>query len=323
MYHNTEKQLVDFLKDMYSVEQQALAQMVSAPKLADDPSLATAFSKHHAETEQQAALVLARLEAHGETPSAIQGAIMKLGGKGFLLFAGLQPETPGRLTAHAYAYEAMEWAGYEMLGRFAEAAGDTQTAAVARTIRDQERVMMERLESGFDAAEQASHRKTDPGKMDADIIKHINEAHALESQAIKLLSKSQDIAEDAELAAACRLNLADAHKHSDLLEQRLAALGGSSSSFKDAALALFGLNWGFFFQAQSDTPAKLAAFAYAFEHLKIAGYELLKRSARRAGDAETERLCESLVADEQSMVARLTGTFDSAAAATLSVAKGK
>ncbi len=61
---------------------------------------------------------------------------MKLGGKGFLLFAGLQPETPGRLAAHAYSYEAMEWAGYEMLGRFAEAAGDTQTLDAARVIRD-------------------------------------------------------------------------------------------------------------------------------------------------------------------------------------------
>ena len=44
-----------------------------------------------------------------------------------------------------------------------------------------------------------------------------------------------------------------------------------------------GLNWGFFFQAQTDTPAKLAAFAYAYVHLKIAGYELLKRTALRAG----------------------------------------
>jgi ferritin-like metal-binding protein YciE len=77
------------------------------------------------------------------------------------------------------------------------------------------------------------------------------------------------------------------------------------------------LNWGFFFQSQPDTPAKLAAFAYAYEHLKIAGYELLKRTARRAGDPETERLCETLPAGERKMVEELLGSFDSAAEATL------
>ena len=91
----------------------------------------------------------------------------------------------------------------------------------------------------------------------------------------------------------------------------------AKSSLKDTALAAFGLNWGLFLQAQTDTPAKLAAFAYAFEHLKMAGYELLGRSARRTGDAETQRLAETLLADERSMAERLAATFDSAARATL------
>ena len=183
---------------------------VSAPDLAGDPNLASDFRLHHTETEQQAALVLKQLEAHGESPSALQGAIMKLGGKGFLLFAQLMPETPGRLAAHAYSYEAMEWAGYEMLGRFAEAAGDAQTADVARQIGEQERTMMKRLESHFDNAEQASHRDTEAEKLPGDLRKHIAEAHALENQGIKLLGKSEDIAGDPALAQACGQNLAAA-----------------------------------------------------------------------------------------------------------------
>ena len=323
MSRNAQEQLVHFLKDMYSVEQQALVQMVSAPDLAGDPGLADAFRQHHAETEQQAALVRGRLEAHGESPSVLQGAIMKLGGKGFLLFAKLQPETPGRLAAHAYSYEAMEWAGYEMLMRFAEEAGDRQTVETARTIRAQERAMMERLEHGFDAAEQASHRDTPAEKMGSDLSKHLVEAHALESQAIQLLSKGEKIAGDPQLAAACSQNLAASREHVRLLEQRLETLGTSPSSVKDVALDLFGINWGLFFQAQSDTPAKLAAFAYAFEHLKIAGYELLRRSARRAGDGETEGLCESILVSEHAMAESLTETFDSAADATLAAVQEK
>jgi ferritin-like metal-binding protein YciE len=317
MSRTTQEQLVHFLTDMYSVEQQAVAQLKDAPAIAGDPALAAAIEQHEKETEQHAILVGERLEAYGEKPSVLKGAIMKLGGKGFALFAVLMPETPGRLTAHAYSYEAMEWAGYEMLARFAQEAGDAETVKVAQTIGGQERRMMHRLEEAFDIAEQASHRDVPAEKMASHVRTHLNEAHALESQAATLLGKSQDIAGDPALAQACSQNLQDALKHAQLLEERLDALGASSSSLKDAALGMGGLNWGFFFQAQSDTPAKLAAFAYAYEHLKIAGYQLLLRSARRAGDAETQRLCETLIADEQAMAERVAATFDSAAQATL------
>ena len=323
MSRNAQDQLVHFLKDMYSVEQQALVQMVSAPDLAGDPGLAADFRKHKEETEQQADLVLKRLEAHGESPSVLQGAIMKLGGKGFLLFAKAQPETPGRLAAHAYSYEAMEWAGYEMLIRFAEAADDAETVATAKTIRAQERAMMERLERGFDAAEQASHRETPMEDKDKDLSKHLAEAHALENQAVQLLGKGEDIAGDPKVAEVYRQNLQAAKEHAQLLEHRLAGYDTSASTVKDTAMGLFGLNWGLFFQAQSDTPAKLAAFVYAFEHLKIAGYELLLRSAQRGGDTETQKLCETLLADERAMVTRLADTFDTAAGATLAAVQGK
>ena len=77
------------------MELQALAQLVSAPEMTNDPALASDFKIHHTETEGQAERVRTRLEALGGSPSAIKDAIMKLGGKAFLLFAKLQPETPG------------------------------------------------------------------------------------------------------------------------------------------------------------------------------------------------------------------------------------
>ena len=311
------EQLVHFLSDMYSVEQQALAQLVSAPGLAGDPAIAADFQLHHSETQRHAMLIAERLEAHGERPSYVKDLVMKLGGKGFLLFAKAQPETPGRLAAHAYSYEAMEWAGYEMLIRFATAAGDDKTVKVAKTIRDEERTMMERLESGFDAAEEASHRDTPRENLPADLRKHIGEVHALETQGIQLLTKSRKIAGDSGLALVCDHNLDDSRNHAAILEQRLKEIDGEPSALKDAALCVGGLNWALFFQAQSDTPAKLAAFTYAYEHLKIAGYELLKRTARRAGDVETEALCDTLLSEERSMADRIAATFDSAAGSTL------
>jgi ferritin-like metal-binding protein YciE len=317
MSRTSKEQLVSFLSDMYSVEQQALAQMVTAPKIAGDPQLAADFAQHYTETEQQAELVGQRLEVYGESPSLIKGAIMKLGGKGFLLFAEVMAETPGRLVTHAYAYEAMEWAGYEMLARFAEKIDDTRSVETAKTIGAQEKAMMERLEKGFDAAERASHANTEPDKINDHIIKHLTEVHAFESQNIRLLKKSEQIAGASTLAAMYADQGRTVKKHSERVERRLEALGTKSSTLKDSALALGGLNWGLFFQAQSDTPAKLATFLYAVQHLEIAGYELLKRTAARVQDTATISLCDELVNEKRRIAKELCQAFDAAVEATL------
>lgn len=315
MARTISEEVRSFLSDMYSVEQQALAQLVSAPDMAGDPAFAEMLRRHHAETEEQARLVGERLEDAGGSRSGVKDAVMKLGGKGFLLFARSMPETPGRLAAHAYSYEAMEWAGYQMLERLAERAGDGETAAVARRIGAEERTMMERLEGVWDLAERASHRDTDAGEMAEHVRKHLAEAHALESQGEALTKRSIDMAGSAATAGQYRALLENAREQADLLEARLRTLGGSESGFKDSVMGFGGAEWSLFFRAQSDTPPKLAAFVYAFEHLKIGGYELLKRTAERAGDGETAGLCERMLDRERRAVSALAATFGSAASA--------
>jgi ferritin-like metal-binding protein YciE len=310
------EQLVHFLSDMYSVEQQALAQLVSATTIAGDPQLADDFRRHYTETEHQAGLVEQRLEEHGASPSAIKNAVMKVGGKGFLLFARAMPETPGRLLVHSYAYEAMEWAGYEMLIRFAELAGDHETIAAARMIRAQERTMMQRLEHGFDAAERMAHADLSPQNMRDHVSRHLAEVHAFESQGIALFKKGENIAGSPKLEDIYSSQLNETRKHARLVEERLQSQDSSTSKLMDSALAAGGLNWGLFFQAQSDTPAKFAAFVYAVLHLEIGGYEMLKRTAHRAGDRETEQLCEKILVDKRSMTNDLTEAFDAAVTAT-------
>ncbi len=280
MHRTPKEQLVHFLSDMYSVEQQALAQLISAPDSAGDPTVAADFRRHYAETEHQAERVRERLESYGGSPSAIKDAIMKLGGKGFLLFARVQPETPGRLLDHAYAYEAMEWAGYQMLERFASHVGDQETVEMASAIAAEERAMMERLAVGFDAVEAIAHEGLSRDERAQHLRRHLTEVHAFESQGIHLLKKSQTIAGSTALNAIYSGARAKTREHAKAVEQRLEALGTDPSTFKDEAMALGGVNWGLFFQAQSDTPAKLAAFVYAVLHLNIGGYELLKAHGR-------------------------------------------
>src|SRR5205085_2022639 len=160
-----------------------------------------------------------RLQARGGGESKLKDLLMRVGGAGFLLFARAQPDTPGKLVAHAYSYEHMELAAYDLLSRVAERADDTETVELAHRIRDE--------------------------------------------------------------------------------EDRLDARGGDSSSLKDTAMRAGALNWGMFFQTHPDTPGKLACFAYAFEHLEIAGYEELKRVAQRVGDEETVAAAERILSEER------------------------
>src|SRR3954449_13116716 len=195
-----DEQLIKYLTDAHSIEEQALAQMRAAPDMAGDPQLADAFRAHLTETERHERLVRERLDAHGASPSKLKDAVMAVGGKGFVLFAKSQPDTTGKLTAHALSYEHLELASYELLLRVARRAGDDETAAVAAQIRDEEAAMAQRLEDSTDAAVEASLREQDPDDLDKHLVKYLSDAHAIEHQAIQLLEKGPKIAGDPLLA---------------------------------------------------------------------------------------------------------------------------
>ncbi|HET8672900.1 MAG TPA: DUF892 family protein [Thermoleophilaceae bacterium] len=317
-----EEQLVKYLTDAHSIEQQAIAQLKMAPKVAGHPKLEQAFKEHLAETEGQEKLIDQRLSAHGESPSKVKDAVMAAGGVGFAMFATLQPDTPGKLTAHSYSYEALEQASYEALINVAEKVGDAETVEVARRIRDQEIAMKNRLADCFDEAVEASLEKKSPDDVGNQLNKYLADAHAIEKQALQLLEKGQGISSDAKLASLFAEHLEETKGHERLVQERLTAREGRTNSLKDAALSLGALNWGGFFAAHPDTPGKLCAFAFAFEHLEIAGYELLKRVAERAADGHTIRMAEQILAQEREAARKVELALDQAVESSLALVIG-
>jgi UDP-glucose 4-epimerase len=312
--HDPEEQLVKNLADAHAIEEQALTQMRAAPKIAGDERLSQVFEQHLTETESQERRVSERLAAHDAEPSKIKDLAGKAGGVGMVFFARSQPDTPGKLTAHAFSYEHMELAAYELLRRVAEGAGDEQTARVAREIGEEEQRMADRLEERFDVAVEASLRDIVPDDLDAQLNKYLADAHAIEEQAMQLLEAGPGLVKDEDLAQAFREHLRETQGHESRIEQRLEARGADSSLAKDAALRAGGLNIGGFFASQPDTTAKLAGFAFAFEHLEIAAYELLKRVAARAGDPDTVSMAEEILAEERAAAQKVAATWDRAAA---------
>jgi ferritin-like metal-binding protein YciE len=311
------EQLTKYLTDAHSIEVQALAQLKRAPDLAGDPQLAQQYREHLAETEGHERRTRELLDARDASPSRVKDVVMKAGGKGFLLFAQLNPDTPGKLHAHSTSYEGLELASYELLAEVAERAGETDVAATARSIRDEERAMLERLESTYDVAVEASLAAVGRDDLREQLRKYLADAHAIEEQAIQLLEKGPALAGDEQLARIYEEHLAETREHEELIRTRLDALGGDASSLKDAALRLGALNWGGFFAAHPDTPGKLAGFAFAFEHLEVAGYEQLRRVAERAGDTETAEIVKRIIVQERNAAEQLASMFPAAAAASL------
>jgi ferritin-like metal-binding protein YciE len=311
------EQLTKYLTDAHSIEQQALAQMRVAPDLAGDAELGRAFTSHCHETIEHERAVRELLAERGASPAKLKDLLGTLTGKGFAAFARAQPDTPGKLVVHGFSYEHMERAAYEMLAHVAQLAGDAHAAGVARQIGEQEQAMADRLGACFDRAVDASLREVAGKDLDERLDSYLADAHAIEAQSLALLAKARDIARVERLAEAYEEHRAETERQQQQLAELLERRGSSPSRLKDAALRLGALNWGAFFQAQPDTPAKLAAFSYAFEHLEIASYELLERVARRAQEPRAERLAQEILIEERAAAERIHALFVPALEASL------
>jgi len=319
MTEEARQRLTSYLADAHSIEEQALAQLRSAPGIAGTPKLATALQEHLAETEGHEAAVKRLLEARDEAPSRFKDAVMKLGGKGFVLFARANPDTTGKLLAHSLSYEALEEASYALLAEVAAAAGEQDVVETANRIRGEEAAMKARLEGCFDEAVAASLAAVGNDDLDEQLSKYLADAHAIEQQAIGLLERSSE-RDGGELAEAYRSHLAETRAQADAVAARLEARGADPSTLKDSLMRMGAFSWATFFEAHPDTPGKRAAFAYAFEHLEIGGYEQLRRVAERAGDQETVELAAGIVEQERAAATKLESLFPQAAELALAAA---
>jgi len=305
-----DEQLVKYLTDVHSIELQALAQLRAAPKIAGEERLCQAFEQHLVETEDQERRVRERLQALGGEPSKLKDAAGKAGGWGMVAFAASQPDTPGKLVMHAYSYEHMELAAYELLKQLAERAGDEETARMASAIAAEEGRMAERLEHSFDAAVEVSLGAVDEDQLESALLAYLRDVHAVEGQAEELLEASAERVDDEALEAVFRDHLEETRHQRERIATLLEERGARPSLVKDAILKAGGFNLSGFFGAQPDSTTKLAGFAFAFEHLEIAAYELLQRVAARTGDEGVIAVAQEILTEERRAAERVAESWD-------------
>src|SRR5215208_7402723 len=235
-------QITKYLTDAHSIEEQALVQMEQAPRMAGDPDLARIFRDHLAETREHEREVRRELQRRGAEPSTVKDVAGKLGGWGMLLFARLNPDTPGKLVVHGYSYEHMELAAYELLRRMAERAGEEPVRALAERIGRQERAMADRVAERWDLAVDASLKEKDAGDLGKEVVKYLRDAHAIEAQSLALLETGPKLAGFDALAHVFEEHLPETREHQRLIDERLAQLGSGPARFQAGALRVGALN---------------------------------------------------------------------------------
>lgn len=197
-----------------------------------------------------------------------------------LFFAARRPETPDKLTAHAFSYAHMELAAYELLKLTAEQAGDVETARMASEIAAGEQRMADRLEASFEVAVEASLRAGD-GPSDTQLDRYLADTHAIEQQALQLLEAAPDLVRDEELKQIFSQHLEKTKGHEQLIRERLQARGAKPPQ-TGTALRIGDLDVGAFFAGQPDVTAKITSFAFAFVHLEIAEERVARNKLARS-----------------------------------------
>jgi ferritin-like metal-binding protein YciE len=144
------EQLIKHLDEAHAMEQNVLRMLDGMIATTDDPEILDALEHHKVQTQGHADRMAQRLEAHDATPSTVRQLGGVLGALAKLPLDLVRGEKAGRNARDAYATEHLEIAGYELLSRIAQKAGDEETAAAAREIIEEERAMAKLIELNWD-----------------------------------------------------------------------------------------------------------------------------------------------------------------------------
>ena len=154
-------------------------------------------------------------------------------------------------------------------------------------------------------------------QLKVQLIKYIDEAHAMEQNVLRMLDGMISTTDDPGVLDALEHHKLQTQDHADRMAQRLEAHDTAPSTVKQiggvlGALAKLPLDF-----VRGEKTGRNARDAYATEHLEIASYELLRRIAQKAGDEETAEVAQEIIAEEQAMAKVIEEHWDTFAELSL------
>src|SRR5918912_2483326 len=115
--------------------------------------------------------------------------------------------------------------------------------------------------------------------MQEELVEELKDAHAMEQQSLQLLRAADNarVAGDPQLHALYRGHVVETEEHVKMIESRLEAHDAARSFMSDLGGRVAALGIGSGVLASPDTPAKLVAVPFAFQHFPIASYKVFAR----------------------------------------------
>ena len=150
-----------------------------------------------------------------------------------------------------------------------------------------------------------------------ELVKHIDEAYAMEQNMLRMLDSMIETTEDSEMKSALEQHKRETEQQAERLEARLRAHDASPSLVKEAGGIVGALMKGVVDAARPDKPGRNARDGFATEHMEIASYELLERVAKRAGDTETAKVARQNRKEEREIARKITANWDKVVDLTL------
>jgi ferritin-like metal-binding protein YciE len=143
-----------------------------------------------------------------------------------------------------------------------------------------------------------------------ELIKHIDEAHAMEQNVLRMLDGMISTTDDPDILRELEHHKVETEGHAERMKARLEAHGATPSMVKQAGGILGALAKMPMDMIRGEKAGRNARDGFATEHMEIASYELLKRVAERANDEETVRACDEIIEQEKAMAETIAANWD-------------
>jgi ferritin-like metal-binding protein YciE len=142
------------------------------------------------------------------------------------------------------------------------------------------------------------------------LVKHIDEALAMEQNVLRMLDSMISTTDDADIRDELREHKLETERQADRMQKRLQAHGASPSGIREAAGVMQALMKSVVDVARTEKAGRNARDAYATEHMEIASYQLLERVAMHAGDEETAAAARESRSEEEAMAKKIEARWD-------------
>jgi ferritin-like metal-binding protein YciE len=148
------------------------------------------------------------------------------------------------------------------------------------------------------------------GALKEQLIKHIDEAYAMEQNVARMLDGMISTTDDPEILDALEHHKMQTQGHADRMRARLEAHDAEPSGARQVGGILTALAKMPLDMVRGEKAGRNARDGYATEHMEIASYELLRRIAEKAGDEQTARVAQEIIGEEQAMADLIAKNWD-------------